>query len=147
LYLFFAIVFSYEVSEDWHNASHTKLFHKSNYKWTDKEAATAPKCIAFVDSIVELIERLSPSRCPKCNSTIVLDWRFIGSCLHVEWHCPSFPKHFHQRWSSQPRLYGLYAGNILLPTCIAISGNSYKKIALMMKFLNLGSVTKRYMLQ
>ena len=45
------------------------------------------------------------------------------------------------KWSSQPylSLKGTSAGDFLLATNILISGNNYQKIALLFKFMNLGT--------
>ena len=45
-------------------------------------------------------------------------------------------------WSSQPMYNGMRVGNMLLSLCLLLSGNSYTKIALLFKFVNLKFISK-----
>lgn len=42
------------------------------------------------------------------------------------------------KWDSQPKMKRVYMGNYLLSNAILCSGNNYKKIALLFKFMNIG---------
>lgn len=55
-------------------------------------------------------------------------------CLHghTVWH-----------WNSQPLLkYGMQGGDFMLATNILLSGNSYRKIQLLFKFMYMGMVSE-----
>lgn len=49
------------------------------------------------------------------------------------------------KWSSQPKLSsrGVYAGDFMLAVNILLSGNNYRKIALLNQFLNIGVVDRK----
>ena len=48
-------------------------------------------------------------------------------------------------WASQPRLrqHGVNLGDFLMCANILLSGNNYQKISLLLKFMNLGMVSKQ----
>lgn len=56
-------------------------------------------------------------------------WLSLGNALQDSWEGAA--------WSSQPMFNKLRAGNLLLSTCLLLSGNSFTKIAMFFKFLNL----------
>lgn len=106
------------------------------------EAVTAQKCIAFVPNLVQLLQATIGTSCSVCQVDLVYKPKMVGTCLVVSWHCPKNSKQHKGTWASQPRTVGMYAGNILVPSCLITSGNSYAKVALMAKFLKLGFVNK-----
>ena len=53
----------------------------------------------------------------------------------ASWQCSA--GHFGGRWASQPTCVNLRAGNLLLTSSIVLSGNSFTKVGLLFKFLNL----------
>ncbi|XP_046345432.2 uncharacterized protein LOC124126050 [Haliotis rufescens] len=61
-----------------------------------------------------------------------------GTALVVQWGCTS--GHSCGSWASQPKMKRMFCGNLQLSTSILFSGNSYMKIALLAKFLNLGII-------
>ncbi|XP_078031905.1 uncharacterized protein LOC144467334 [Epinephelus lanceolatus] len=57
----------------------------------------------------------------------------------VEWVCPR--GHVVWSWTSQPTFkFGMLAGDLLLGMNILLSGNSYAKVALLFRFMNMGVV-------
>ncbi|XP_029282010.1 uncharacterized protein LOC115004506, partial [Cottoperca gobio] len=55
----------------------------------------------------------------------------------VEWVCPH--GHVVWSWTSQPSLnFGMLAGDFLLGTNILLSGSDYAKVALLLRFMNMG---------
>lgn len=59
----------------------------------------------------------------------------------MEWLCST--GHSLWRWNSQPLLkFGMQSGDFMLSTNILLSGNNYTKIALLLKFMNMGVVAK-----
>ena len=65
---------------------------------------------------------------------------YIGTCLVVSWGCNAI--HFGGRWTSQPTVHKLRAGNLLLASSLLLSGNSYTKIGLMFKFMNMQYISQ-----
>lgn len=100
------------------------------------------KCVVFTDRILELLKSLHGSNCsrPGCPKQWEYKITYVGSCLVVTWKCSS--GHSSGSWSSQPTYNGMRVGNMLLSSCLLLSGNSYTKIALFFKFLNLQFISK-----
>ena len=112
---------------------------KLRVNMTKYQAVNSKKCIAFNDCLEKLLRAAVGTECNKCHADLIYNHVIRGSCLLIKWGCPS-GKHQQGIWSSQPRLEGMYAGNLLIPTCLLFSGNNYAKVALMARFLNLGFV-------
>lgn len=95
------------------------------------------KCIVFTNKILELLRTIHGSICNRnnCQKEWIYTNVYVGSCLVVTWKCSS--GHCGGSWSSQPMINKMRAGNLLLSSCLLLSGNSFKKIALFFKFLNL----------
>jgi hypothetical protein len=95
------------------------------------------KCIVFTSKILELLHKIHGVVCNRstCGKKWVYTETYVGSCLVVTWKCSS--GHLGGSWSSQPMFNKLRAGNLLLSTCLLLSGNSFIKIAMFFKFLNL----------
>ena len=100
------------------------------------------KCIVFTDRILDLLQMVHGGNCNR--SDCCRRWEYIktyvGSCLVVTWKCSS--GHFGGSWSAQPLTNRMRAGNLLLSSCLLLSGNSYTKTALFFKFLNLKFISK-----
>ena len=100
------------------------------------------KCIVFTDRILELLKMVHGVNCNR--SDCCRQWQYIktyvGSCLVVTWKCSS--GHFGGSWSAQPLTNRMRAGNLLLSSCLLLSGNSYTKTALFFKFLNVKFISK-----
>ena len=113
---------------------------------TLQEIRNAPKCVAFNQCLVELVKSFVGWCCVKCQHSLDFTTSIVGTCLIVRWSCPGQEKyqkgHTKGSWSSQPRFENMWAGNMLVPTCLALSGNSYQKLALYAKFLKLGFISK-----
>ena len=100
------------------------------------------KCVVFTDRILELLKSLYGSNCSRhgCPKQWEFKKTYVGSCLVVTWKCSS--GHLGGSWSSQPMYNGMRVGNMLLSSCLLLSGNSYTKIALLFKFVNLKFISK-----
>jgi len=100
------------------------------------------KCIAFNSVLIDIVKRAIGSKCSKCRSVLNFSSIMRGTALVLTWKCLAHPASHCGSWSSQPRFGGTYACNLLLPSSLLISGNSYCKVALMASFMNLGFVTE-----
>ena len=106
------------------------------------ESIANQKCIAFSACIRQLIEMAVGEKCRKCGARLTLTDKMVATCLVVTWCCPVSKSHCSGKWSSQPWTAGVYAGNLLVPSSLILSGNNYAKVTLMAKFLRLGFVSK-----
>ncbi|XP_041048314.1 uncharacterized protein LOC121280414 isoform X1 [Carcharodon carcharias] len=101
--------------------------------------------IVFDTCLMSLAEKaFSRCECLNCDGKIDLELHVVATALKVVIHCC----HGHESvWWSQPLLEGVPAGNILLVSSIVLSGNNYRKIALMLKFLNMLPVSHQSFLK
>ena len=113
------------------------------FQTTKQRAIDDLKCIAFEQSLRKLLEWAVGDSCSHCDEPVTFTTRMYGTCMMISWRCSYREKHLHGRWSSQPNLLGMKAGNLLLPVCHVLAGNSYTKTALFAKFLKLGFVGER----
>ena len=100
------------------------------------------KCITFNYLLIDVVKKAFGARCTKGDSQILYEWSMRGSCMVIKYRCQNPACFVAGTWSSQPRIRYMYACNLLLPACIAMSGNNYTKIALMAKFMKVGFVSK-----
>nr|XP_055044376.1 uncharacterized protein LOC129430825 [Misgurnus anguillicaudatus] len=64
-----------------------------------------------------------------------------GTGVILEWQCPF--GHTLWRWNSQPLMkYGMQGGDFMLAINILLSGNNYRKIAFLFKFMQMGMVAE-----
>nr|XP_055049509.1 uncharacterized protein LOC129435004 isoform X2 [Misgurnus anguillicaudatus] len=64
-----------------------------------------------------------------------------GTGVVLEWLCPF--GHSIWKWNSQPTLkFGMQGGDFMLSANILLSGNNYRKVALLFKFMSMGMVTE-----
>ncbi|KAK7156999.1 hypothetical protein R3I94_006910 [Phoxinus phoxinus] len=64
-----------------------------------------------------------------------------GTGVVLEWIC-SFG-HMVWRWNSQPTLkFGMQSGDFMLSMNVLLSGNNYRKVAMLFKFMNMGMVAE-----
>jgi hypothetical protein len=91
----------------------------------------------FTDRILELLQTLHGAKCNRseCPKHWEYTKTYVGSCLVVTWKCSS--GHFGGSLSAQPLTNRMRAGNLLLSSCLLLSGNFFTKTALFFKFLNL----------
>ncbi|XP_048462444.1 uncharacterized protein LOC125485133 [Rhincodon typus] len=105
----------------------------------DKSICSMRTGIVYDTCLMSLAKKAF-SRCEhlNCNGKIDLELQIVATAMKVVSHCC----HGHTSiWWSQPLLKGAPAGNILLVSSIVLSGNNYRKIALMFKFLNMCPVS------
>ena len=104
---------------------------------TSRKAIDMEKCIVFTENIMSLLHQLHGDKCnrPGCGRNCVFKKTYVGTCLVVSWRCSA--GHIGGRWASQPTCDKLRAGNLLLASSILLSGNSFTKVGLLFKFLNL----------
>lgn len=107
-----------------------------------QEVVQKMKCITFCDKIIELLVDLHGRKCQREECGRVLDYNesFVGTCFVVNWKCNA--GHLGGRWASQPTCEGVRAGNLLLASAIALSGNSFTKTGFLFKIMNLGYVSR-----
>ena len=110
------------------------------YRTTKQVAIDEVKCIAFEGPIMQLVELAVGRECKQCKEPVTFIPTMYGTCLMVKWGCSYSKLHSSGQWASQPNLFGMKAGNLLVPVCHILSGNSYVKTALFAKFLKLGFV-------
>ncbi|KAG1927355.1 hypothetical protein F2P79_024293 [Pimephales promelas] len=86
------------------------------------------------------MDRLSGCPCPGVPPfQVTLKPRGTGAVL--EWFCPF--GHSQWKWNSQPTLkFGMQGGDFMLSANILLSGNNYRKVALLFKFMAMGMVTE-----
>ncbi|KAM4560719.1 uncharacterized protein V3H82_014797 [Fundulus diaphanus] len=64
-----------------------------------------------------------------------------GTGVILEWLCPF--GHSLWKWNSQPTLrFGMQGGDFMLSANILLSGNNYRKVALLFKFMAMGMVSE-----
>ena len=104
---------------------------------TSKDAIGMEKCIVFTEHIMSLLLQLHGKRCCRsgCERNNVYKKTYVGTCLVVSWQCSA--GHLGGRWASQPTCDNVRAGNLLLASSILLSGNSFTKVGLLFRFLNL----------
>ena len=110
---------------------------------TPSQLVEMEKCIVFTDKILELLLTIHGTHwytTSNCGKAWKYQKTYVGSCLVFTWKC--FSGHKGGSWSSQPMFNRLRAGNLLLSSCLLLSGNSFTKIALFFKFLNLKFISK-----
>ena len=108
---------------------------------TPSEALIADKVIVSVPQLLQL----APHTClhGQCSETTTTRLRFVGAALIITITCSN--QHEYE-WCSSPRHYNkngvpIFYTNLFLAASCLLSGNAYNKIAEMMKFMGLRSVT------
>ena len=102
------------------------------------DVAKTEYCIVAAANVMKLLYRVDGGEMCKqsgCDQPLEFQETFRGTCLVVVWKCHA--GHFSGRWASQPTCAGLRAGNLLLASAIALSGNSYTKIGFLFKVMNM----------
>ncbi|XP_042195682.1 uncharacterized protein LOC103176683 isoform X3 [Callorhinchus milii] len=79
-----------------------------------------------------------------CNSELDLELKVVATAMKIITRCRSGHKSV---WWSQPLLKEIPAGNFQLASSIVLSGNNYRKIALMLKFMNMVPIGHHSFLQ
>ena len=104
---------------------------------TSRDAIAMEKCIVFTEHMMCLLQQLNGEKCvgQDVDATLFTKKTYVGTYLVVSWNCSS--GHFGGRWASQPTCDNPRAGNLLLASAILLSGNSFTKVGLPFKFLNL----------
>ena len=99
-------------------------------------------CIASSEKILTLPYRLHGNICTRqgCDEMLEFKDTYCGTCLVVTWKCHA--GHFGGRWASQPFCPGLRAGNLLLASAIALSGNSYLKVGFLFRIMNMKYISQ-----
>ena len=120
-----------EMGDDGEAGSKTNLVFQTN----KQRAIDDLKCIAFEESLRKLLEWAVGDSCSQSDEPVTFTTRMYATCMMISWRSSYREKLLHGHWSSQPNLIGMKAGNLLLPACLALAGNSYT--ALFAKFLKL----------
>ena len=99
-------------------------------------------CVVSATKVMELLYRLHGDTCkrPGCDQQLEFREMYHGTYLMVNWKCHA--GRFGGRWASQPTCAGLWAGNLLLASAIALSGNSFTKIGFLFKIMNMKYISK-----
>ncbi|XP_071855092.1 uncharacterized protein [Apostichopus japonicus] len=105
---------------------------------TPEQAVMQDKCVAFVSLLEDLVMKVVGKLCPVegCHGERTFQTTKRGSCAVITWKCENCKKAASGSWSSQPRVGGMYAGNLILPAAVLLSGNNLLKVILMWKFAN-----------
>ncbi len=103
---------------------------------------TSEKYIVFKQSLIDLVHLTAGKTCKyaACNNELVFSFKTFGCAVLMTWTCVS--GHNGGRWSSQPKFKNMFSGNLQLATDILLTGNSYRKIALMFSFFNMAFVSE-----
>ena len=106
------------------------------------DVVKSKKCLAFSSKIMELLTSLHGKVCHRNNCTGPLQYKesFVGTCFVVSWTCGC--GHLGGRWASQPTCEDVRAGNLLLASAIALSGNSFTKVGFLFKICNIAFFSK-----
>ena len=109
---------------------------------TPEDVVRSNKCLAFCSKIMELVTSLHGKVCSRttCSEPLQYKESFVGTCFVVSWTCRG--GHFGGRWSSQPTCEEVRAGNLLLASAIALSGNSFVKVGFMFKICNIAFISR-----
>ena len=99
-------------------------------------------CITSSTKIIGLLYRIHGHLCKRigCDQQVQFQKTFVGTCLVVNWRCSA--GHFGGRWAAQPTCENIRAGNLLLASAIALSGNSFTKIGFLFKVMRLQFISK-----
>ncbi|XP_067844712.1 uncharacterized protein [Heptranchias perlo] len=105
------------------------------------EVLNRKKCIADIDIIMDLLKMIHGNDCKSkgCTKKFTYHCRMIGTALVAYWICPNH--HLGGRFCTVPCFKGCSSSNLQLAASILISGNNYRKIALLFKFMGLGCIS------
>ncbi|XP_078616485.1 uncharacterized protein LOC144884851 [Branchiostoma floridae x Branchiostoma japonicum] len=111
-----------------------------------KDIVGMPSSIVYTDCLLALTQYLKfpYSTCKEkgCKSLVIQEptVKPVGSGIILRWKCEK--DHLQGKWCSQPRFkYGLQGGDFMLASSILLSGNNYRKVNLLCKFMKLGCVS------
>ncbi|XP_077870381.1 uncharacterized protein LOC144363918 [Saccoglossus kowalevskii] len=76
----------------------------------------------------------------KCEKKLTYSHSLVGTALTIEWVCSD--THRNGRWQSQPRYDGIFATNLQLSMSTLLSGNSFRKIELLFRFVNIACISE-----
>jgi hypothetical protein len=101
------------------------------------------KIIVNKSCVIDLIRLLTKNKCTyiNCSGSFNFECAKAGTATVIKWCCTL--GHEGGQWSSQPRFYGMYAGNLQLAAAILLTGNNYKKMALCFSFMNMGFISEK----
>ena len=109
---------------------------------TVSQFSHAPKAIVPVEQLLKLI----PVTCQfeGCVCHVIVTTRFVGACLALVIRCTSGHT---IEWESSPKQSNkgnseLYAVNLLLSSCLLLSGNHFTKLDLFAHFFGLKMITR-----
>ncbi|XP_071832101.1 uncharacterized protein [Apostichopus japonicus] len=100
------------------------------------------KAIVWVDQILKLLRDVNGTVCKHsfCTGDFQYTTTFYGSDLVVKWKCGETYRPS-GTWCSQPKLRGMYAGNLQLAAGIFVSGNSFTKTGQLFKSMKLKGIS------
>ncbi|XP_042195681.1 uncharacterized protein LOC103176683 isoform X2 [Callorhinchus milii] len=117
----------------------------------DTETDSTEDSVESAEEFVEMTSCLGPNKkafkqCEwrNCNSELDLELKVVATAMKIITRCRSGHKSV---WWSQPLLKEIPAGNFQLASSIVLSGNNYRKIALMLKFMNMVPIGHHSFLQ
>lgn len=88
------------------------------------------KFIVFESCLDDLLHR-----CPVCGKLVLKRYKsVVGSNLSIITECSANHKY---KWTSQPRIRGMAAGNLLLSASVLYSGSTYRRLSHLAELLNL----------
>jgi len=96
---------------------------------TDNVVDEKATCLVYETQLLKLFKY-----CPKCGMPITsVHTTRVGTMLTVGFKCQG---HCNQTWRSQPMLYHMPAGNLLLASSILLSGGTFAQISRMMAIMH-----------
>ncbi|XP_007896577.1 uncharacterized protein LOC103181728 [Callorhinchus milii] len=99
------------------------------------------KCIADIDIIMDLLKMIHGNDCKSkgCTKKLTYHCRMIGTALVAHWTCSN--RHIGGKFCTAPCFKGCISSNLQLAASVLISGNNYRKTALLFKFMRLGCIS------
>ncbi len=95
------------------------------------------KYIVFRSCLWELLDT-----CPVCTQPCTVDILYKrGTMIAVEQQCNHC--HYNRKWTSQPLLGDIPAGNLLLSAAILFTGSSYTKVLRVLETMNICALKSR----
>ena len=101
---------------------------------TIQQSRIFTKFIVYEDCLETLFHR-----CPSCACGCIVTWHVIGTFVTVTQYCESCGSR--SKWSSQPIIKNIPAGNWLLSAAIYFSGSSFAKINRVLSRLFVASIS------
>ncbi|XP_029948188.1 uncharacterized protein LOC115388988 isoform X2 [Salarias fasciatus] len=112
---------------------------KANITYNDNLLSLV-SCLRLPVQNCKYVDKVSGASCPGVQPFRV-DLKPRGTGVVLYWYCTY--NHLVWSWNSQPTLrFKMQGGDFMLSTNILLSGNDYREVALMFKFMEMGMVSE-----